>query len=128
MRDVEGLSADEVAATLGLGVPAVKSRLHRARLALRESLAPYVKGGEAPAPSEGCPETARMLSRWFEGELTASTCARMERHVRGCPACGGTCISLRAVLGACREYGERAVPPELQRAVRAAVKRAASAA
>ena len=128
MRDVEGLSADEVARALGLGVRAVKSRLHRARLALRERLAPYVLGGDAPAPGVGCPETARMLSRWFEGELTAGTCARMEAHVSGCPACGGTCASLRAVLGACRKYGERSVPAELQRAVRAAVRQAATAA
>lgn len=126
LRDVEGLSANEVGEALGLGVRAVKSRLHRARLVLREQLAPYVRGGDAPAPTPGCPETARMLSKWFEGELSASTCARMERHVSGCPACGGTCASLRTVLGACREYGERAVPGELQRAVREAVRRAAA--
>jgi RNA polymerase sigma-70 factor, ECF subfamily len=36
LRDVEGLSGDEAAAALGLGVPAMKSRLHRARLALKE--------------------------------------------------------------------------------------------
>jgi len=46
----------------------------------------------------------------------------MERHVSGCPACGGTCESLRAVLGACRRYGERPLPGELQRAVRHAVQ------
>jgi RNA polymerase sigma-70 factor (ECF subfamily) len=107
-------------------VRAVKSRLHRARLALRDGLAPYVIGGDAPAPAAGCPETARMLSRWFEGELSAGTCARMERHVSGCPACGGVCTSLRKVLGACREYGERPVPREVQRAVREAVRRTAS--
>ncbi len=41
MRDVEGLSNEEVAGALGLKVPAVKSRLHRARLKLRDALAPY---------------------------------------------------------------------------------------
>lgn len=39
LRDVEGLSTREAAAALGLGVSAVKMRLHRARLALREHLA-----------------------------------------------------------------------------------------
>ena len=121
MRDVEGLSAAEVAKVLGLGERAVKSRLHRARLAVRERLAPYVTGKDSPAPGQGCPETARMLSRYLEGELDAEACARMERHVTGCPACGGTCASLRAVLVACRAYRERRVPPELQRAVRDAV-------
>jgi RNA polymerase sigma-70 factor (ECF subfamily) len=109
MRDVEGLSAAEVGEALGLGERAVKSRLHRARLALRSRLAPYVNGGDAPEPARGCPETARMLSRWLEGELS------------------GACVSLRSVLGACREYGGRAVPRELQRAVREAVDRTAAA-
>jgi RNA polymerase sigma-70 factor, ECF subfamily len=35
MRDVEGWSAKEVAERIGLTVPAVKTRLHRARTALR---------------------------------------------------------------------------------------------
>ena len=39
LHDVEGLSNVEVAATLGLGVPNVKSRVHRARLFLRKRLA-----------------------------------------------------------------------------------------
>jgi len=39
LRDIEGLSAAQVADVLGLRVEAVKSRLHRARLALRERLA-----------------------------------------------------------------------------------------
>lgn len=35
LRDVAGLSGAETAAVLGLGVPAMKSRLHRARLELK---------------------------------------------------------------------------------------------
>ncbi len=126
MRDIEGLSAAEVGEVLGLGERAVKSRLHRARLALRVRLAPYVTGGDAPPPARGCPETARMLSRWFEGELSAGTCARMQAHVSTCPACGGACTSLREVLGACRAYGGRSVPRELQRAGREVVERTAA--
>jgi RNA polymerase sigma-70 factor (ECF subfamily) len=48
LRDVEGLSTEETAETLGLSVPAVKSRLLRARLQLRERLSRYFrrkKGG-----------------------------------------------------------------------------------
>jgi len=40
LRDVEGLTGEEAAEALGLTVAAVKSRLHRARLALRQHLAP----------------------------------------------------------------------------------------
>ena len=38
LRDVEGLSKEEVAEAVGDSVAAVKSRLHRARLVLREEL------------------------------------------------------------------------------------------
>ena len=41
LRDVEGLSTEETAAALELSVPAVKSRLLRARLQLRERLGKY---------------------------------------------------------------------------------------
>lgn len=43
LRDVEGLSTEETAETLGLSVPAVKSRLLRARLQLRERLSRYFR-------------------------------------------------------------------------------------
>src|SRR3984957_9998634 len=38
LRDIEELSTEETAASLGISIPAVKSRLLRARLALREEL------------------------------------------------------------------------------------------
>lgn len=42
LRDVEGLTTAETARVLGLGEAAVKSRLHRGRLLLRQYLARYV--------------------------------------------------------------------------------------
>jgi len=44
LRDVEGLSAEETAQAVGLSVPAVKSRLHRARVFIRRELADYLAG------------------------------------------------------------------------------------
>lgn len=41
LRDMEKLSAREAAKALGLSVPAVKSRLHRARLFIRKRLQEY---------------------------------------------------------------------------------------
>jgi RNA polymerase sigma-70 factor (ECF subfamily) len=43
LADVNEMSMEEVAETMAVTVPAVKSRLHRARLALRKALAPYLK-------------------------------------------------------------------------------------
>jgi RNA polymerase sigma-70 factor (ECF subfamily) len=43
LRDVENFSTEETAEALGLSVPAVKSRLLRARLQLRERLSRYMK-------------------------------------------------------------------------------------
>ncbi len=41
LRDVEELSTEDTAEILGLSVPAVKTRLHRARLALRVAIGRY---------------------------------------------------------------------------------------
>jgi len=46
LRDVEELSTEETARLLGLSVPAVKSRLLRARLKLRGKLNRYFRKGE----------------------------------------------------------------------------------
>ncbi len=41
VRDVEGLSTEETAESLGISVPTVKTRLHRARIALRDAIGGY---------------------------------------------------------------------------------------
>jgi RNA polymerase sigma-70 factor, ECF subfamily len=43
LRDIEELSTEETAATMGISVPAVKSRLLRARLKLRQKLDRYMR-------------------------------------------------------------------------------------
>ena len=53
LRDIQGLSGAETAEILGITVQAVKTRLHRARLRLRDRLSGYfaerVKGLPAAA-------------------------------------------------------------------------------
>lgn len=44
-RDIEGLDTEATATLLGMTPAAVKTRLHRARLALRELLNPHFRGG-----------------------------------------------------------------------------------
>ena len=50
LRDIHGLSTDDTADVLGLSVAAVKSRLHRARLYLRERLTGYFSRGTEALP------------------------------------------------------------------------------
>ena len=47
LRDIEGLDTDEAARSLGVTVGVVKTRLHRARQALRTLLDPVLRGGDA---------------------------------------------------------------------------------
>ena len=59
LRDVEGISNEELAGLLGLSVPAVKSRLHRARLVLRHELAEIFVPADRPTrPNQVRPATA----------------------------------------------------------------------
>ena len=52
MRDMDGLANAEVAEVLGISVPAVKSRLHRSRLFLRNRLS-RLYGVQGPASRQG---------------------------------------------------------------------------
>ena len=48
LRDVEGLSNVEIAEVLGLSVPVVKTRVHRAQLFLRKQLGDVMTTLDAP--------------------------------------------------------------------------------
>jgi RNA polymerase sigma-70 factor, ECF subfamily len=124
LRDVEGLSAAEVAGVTGLSVPAVKTRLHRARARLREALAPLLvpRGASVPAPSaRPCPDIVRLFSRHLEGDVSARTCATMEKHLAACPRCAAACDGLKEVLRMCRTAPEPDLPVDVQDKLRRAV-------
>ncbi len=122
LRDVEGLSAEEAAAALGLSVPALKSRLHRARAALRAALAPTLAPA-ARAPGPSCPDVLAALSQKLEDELAPEACTLLESHVSGCAACGSLCDTLRVALGLCHALRAGGASDE---ALRAHVRRAVS--
>lgn len=48
LRDVQGLTTEEAAEALGIAIPALKSRILRARLMMREALAGYFQVPEGP--------------------------------------------------------------------------------
>lgn len=123
LRDVEGLTAPEVAEVLGLSASAVKSRLHRARMAVRAQLEPLFQVPTETVPGEACPDVLMMFSQHVEGELSQSTCAEMERHLERCPRCRGTCDSLKRMLTQCRATDrEVPVPPAIQASVQTALR------
>jgi len=124
LRDVEGLSAPEVADVLGLSVEAVKSRLHRARVAVRQRIA-RVLGTPEPVPAQPekpCPDVVELFSRRLEGDISRNVCAELEEHVKNCQPCRARCDSLRATLSLCSQSGDE-VPPRVVQSVREALRR-----
>ena len=120
LRDIEGLRAKEVAEIVGITVPAVKSRLHRARAALRANLAetPY-------RVKPGCPNIRQVFSQHLEGDLSPDICSTMEAHVAGCSICATECDGLKAALNACSSAPckvPEAVQERIQIALRAMLK------
>ena len=129
LRDVEGLTAPEVAAVLGIGVDTVKTRLHRARLAVRAEVAPHLATpGELLPPGPGCPDVLASYSRHLEGDIKPDTCAEMEAHLEACPRCQGRCDTLRRTLQLCKSIPGPTVPIGTQHLVRSALERAARSA
>lgn len=127
LRDIEGLSLDEVGRVLRLGTAAVKSRLHRARARLRDHLLPCLSTESTSGPGSGskqrgCPDTVHLASRYLEGELDGGICARLEAHVRGCTDCEERCRTLRASLDLCRRDGADRVPGDVRRRLAAGLR------
>lgn len=116
LRDVEGLSAEEAANVVGIEVGALKSRLHRARMAIREHLA----GSIASAP-EPCPALAQELSAYAASEIDQSTCVKIEEHLASCARCTGACDALKRTVSMCRAIPGDAVPAPVRAAVRGAI-------
>ncbi len=122
LRDAEGLTAAETAEVLQTSVDAVKSRLHRARSALRKALEPVLHA-EPTVPSDpACPDIVDVLSRHLEGDVGPDACAAMEAHVASCGSCSHACASLREVVATCRASGGEGLSPSAEARVRDVLK------
>jgi RNA polymerase sigma-70 factor, ECF subfamily len=110
LRDIEGLPGEEAAQVLGVGLPALKSRLHRARLRLMAVMRAGEGGVVENQRERGgltCGEVLGVLGEYVDGELPAGTRARVDAHLRECTVCerfggryAGVVESARARLGA----------------------------
>ena len=105
LRDIQHFSVAEAAEALGLSGEAVRTRLHRARLRMRDALAPgfgseWIRGREKVRPSEAvrsgadmtvieisCVEVWREISNFLEGSVDRELRARMEAHFAVCSNC-----------------------------------------
>jgi RNA polymerase sigma-70 factor, ECF subfamily len=128
LRDVEGLSAEEAAKVVGIEVRALKSRLHRARMQLREHLRTLMGERESDGAGAGCPELAEELSAYAEQEIDQATCVRIEEHLAHCPSCAAACENLKSTVSLCRRIPGDEVPAQVRAAVRQALSRALPAA
>jgi RNA polymerase sigma-70 factor, ECF subfamily len=123
LRDVEGLSADEAARVVGVEVGALKSRLHRARMALRSELAGILGSSD----NEPCPELAQALTAYVGAEIDQATCVQIENHLAGCARCAGACDALKRTVSLCRRLPGDVVPAPVRAAVRDAIMAAIAA-
>ncbi len=115
LRDMEGLTDDEVAEITGLRSGTIRVRLHRARLFVRKELmsawkprAPKdIKAAVSrtvvtePRPAR-CKAMFAELSDYLDEQLDDSLCAELEEHLAGCEPCKIFLASLKATIDECR--------------------------
>ncbi len=88
LRDIQERSTGETAEILGISQTAVKVRLHRARLLLREKLSAYFGTSAAPHPSSmTCDELTPYLSEYLDNAVPEPLAAAAREHIANCPRC-----------------------------------------
>jgi RNA polymerase sigma-70 factor (ECF subfamily) len=116
LRDMEGLTDEDVAEITGLRPGTVRVRLHRARLFVRKELMkvwkprldgkvePVIPRPAATAKSRPprCKAMFAELSNYLDEELDDSLCGELERHLEGCGPCKAFLASLEATIENCR--------------------------
>jgi len=127
LRDMEGLTDDEVGDITGLRPGTVRVRLHRARLFVRQTFArdgyrhhssskalPAVAGKTA-AHSERRPASCKalfaQLSDYLDEQLDDSLCQKLEEHFEGCAPCEAFLASLESTIEQLRKAPAEQLKP-----------------
>jgi RNA polymerase sigma-70 factor, ECF subfamily len=124
LRDMEGLTDEDVAEITGLRAGTVRVRLHRARLFVRKELMkawkPRAARNTGASPEEPKPARCKAmfaeLSNYLDEQLDDSLCEKLERHLDGCGPCKVFLASLEATIEQCRKSA--AASPSGKTAVR----------
>jgi len=122
LRDMEGLSDEEVAEITGVRAGTVRVRLHRARLFVRKELMRTWLPRAARGKGSGKPSSQRLrparckamfaeLSDYLDEQLDDSLCEELERHMDGCGPCQAFVATLEATIEQCRRSTEKCPSP-----------------
>jgi RNA polymerase sigma-70 factor (ECF subfamily) len=106
LHDAQEWTSKEVAAELGLSVPAVKQRVRRGRMMLVSALA---VGHERRAALAGVPlrcwDARRQVGAYLDGERAATSVTMLESHLADCPTCPPLVASLVSTRTQLRRLG-----------------------
>jgi RNA polymerase sigma-70 factor (ECF subfamily) len=123
LRDMEGLTDDEVAEITGVRSGTVRVRLHRARLFVRKELmrrwvprggkrtSPKTRSGAQLRPPR-CKAMFAELSAYLDEQLDDSLCEELERHMSDCGPCQAFLATLEATIEQLRKPAADSPLPE----------------
>jgi RNA polymerase sigma-70 factor (ECF subfamily) len=111
LRDMEGLTEEEVAEVTGLRPGTVHVRLHRARLFVRKELARQdvprtslaISKTRRPSRPALCRKMFAGLLDYLDGQLDDFSCAEMEAHLNGCEPCKDFLRNLESTIKRCQD-------------------------
>lgn len=129
LRDMEGLSDEEVAEITGLRAGTVRVRLHRARLFVRKEISKRIRAGKLASARNRAPEAEPFrpanckamfaeLSNYLDERLDDSMCTELEKHMDACEPCKAFLSSLENTILALKKSETESPDPEKTRKLR----------
>lgn len=83
---------------------------------MTKSSPPRVSAGD-------CRAQLAELFAYLDGELSASRCRAIERHLQACPCCDTLAGDLRCAIAVCRSAGHERLPGTVRARARQRIKR-----